>query len=208
MDLVTTWKLTVVLHCYTSQIRAVVSGTECSQCRINLYYTARQPHFNYFSSSLLYMGPLGNDENIVCGLFPSLPPPPGSPSSLGNAIPDFPHRWGTPPILGETFLLNTGTHSSFLGVWMAIQGPGLTIVQVTGRFSQGITEGRTHVVGHTPRHPAQEPGSSSGCQCYRCPWHNPGTATAMTKQCTASAGSRIRRWTKTTCQHIFIRASV
>lgn len=67
-------EISCVPLCYTSQIRALVSGTVCSQLRrINLYYTACQPHLNYFSHLLLYMGPLGNDGNIfggfVCLLF-------------------------------------------------------------------------------------------------------------------------------------------
>lgn len=61
-------EMSCVPLCYTSQIRALVSGTVCSQRRrINLYYTACQPHLNYFSHLLLYMGPLGNDGNIFGG---------------------------------------------------------------------------------------------------------------------------------------------
>lgn len=40
--------------------------------RINLYYTAHQFHFNYVSNLLLYMGPLGNNENIF-SVFSSSP---------------------------------------------------------------------------------------------------------------------------------------
>lgn len=159
MDLVTTWKLTAVLHCYTSQIRAVVSGTVRSQCRINLCYTAHQPHFNYFSSLLLYMGPLGMMKILFVGCFP--PPPQVHLQVLGNTIPDVPHRWGTPHFRGNLPVQHCDPHL-FLGIRMTIWVPVLIRVWVTRRLDQGITKGRTHMVGQHPKAPS--PGTSQQLQ--------------------------------------------
>lgn len=54
MNLVTTWKLTVVLQCYASQMRAVVSGTVCSRCGEGLIFITQLTGFISITLAIYY----------------------------------------------------------------------------------------------------------------------------------------------------------
>lgn len=54
MNLVTTWKLTVVLQCYTSQMRAVVSGTVCSWSGEGLIFITQLTSFISITLAIFY----------------------------------------------------------------------------------------------------------------------------------------------------------
>jgi len=86
MNLVTTWKLTVVLQCYTSQTRAVVSGTACSRSGEGLIFITQLTSFISITSAIYYcIWGLWGTTKIFLMLFQV------HLQVLANAFPDFPH---------------------------------------------------------------------------------------------------------------------
>lgn len=86
MNLVTTWKLTVVLRCYTSQMRAVVSGTACSRSGEGLIFITQLTSSISITLAIYYcIWDLWGTMKIFSVFFQV------HLRVLENAVPDFPH---------------------------------------------------------------------------------------------------------------------
>lgn len=86
MNLVTTWKLTVVLQCYMSQMRAVVSGTACSRSGEGLIFITQLTSFISITLAIYYcIWDLWGMMKIFSVFFQV------HLQVLENAVPDFPY---------------------------------------------------------------------------------------------------------------------
>lgn len=123
MNLVTTWKLTVVLQCYTSQMRAVVSGTVCSWSGEGLIFITQLTSFISITLAIFYcIWDLWGMMKIFSVFFQVHLQVLENVAQIFLAEKEF-------TILGKIFQFNMVIHSSF---WV-LQQPSYSLIGLSKR---------------------------------------------------------------------------